>query len=191
MAVIAIRKNAYDAASNAQRQILKLAMAKLQLGTPVTYTGQGQEWYVFSDSRVTLKHVAVLGKLVKGLASLPRNWSPPMTQDDEGNDVRVDRKAVEAQVYDFVKANVVLPRDVEYDETVTIQAPDREWRTFTDPDTGEEYSLWVKTGTTSPIQVVQPKANPWQVTLDAQAAPGAIKAADAVPASWEAVTDGE
>ena len=150
MAVIAIRKNAYDAASNAQRQILKLAMAKLQLGTPVTYQGQGQEWYVFADSRITLKHVAVLGKLVKGLASLPRNWSPPRFQDEDGNDTRIDRKAVEAQVYDFVKANVVLPKDVTYGEG----------------------------------------GNPWQETLDAQAGPGAIKAADAVPASWEAVTDG-
>ncbi len=191
MAAIAIRKNAWDAASNSQRAILKLAMAKLQLGVPSTFTGGGQQWYVFDDSRITLKQVAILGKLVKGLAGLPRNWSPPMIQDEDGNDVRVDRGAVEAQVYEFVKANVVLPRDVEYDETVTVQVPDWEWRTYVDPETGDDYRYRHDLGTTSPVDVVRPKANPWQVTLDAQGASAAIKAAGSVPADWEAVTDGE
>ena len=151
MAVVAIRKNVWDAASNSQRSILRWAMAELALGTPAVYANGGQEFYVFVDSRITYRQVAVLGKLVKGLAGLPRNWSPPMIQDDEGNDVRVDRGAVEAQVYDFVKGNVVLPRDVSYSEGGDL----------------------------------------WQETLDAQGAPAAIKAAGAVPASWEAVTDGE
>ena len=147
MAVIAIRKNAWDVASNAQRAILKLAVAKLQLGQPATYMGGGQEWYVFSDSRITHRQVAVLGTLMKGLAGLPSSWTPPTIIDAYGADTgRVDRAATEALIFDFVKDNIVAPKDITYTA-----------------------------------------GDMWQETLDAQAAPGAIRAAGSVPASWSPV----
>ena len=101
----------------------------------------------------------------------------------------MDRRAAAAEVHDFVHAGMVHPQDVEYEETVRVQVPDRERRTVTDED-GNEHSYWFDLGTTHGMDVRQAKANPWQVTLDAQAAPAAIKAYDAVPVDWEAVTDG-
>ena len=190
MAIVAIRKNVWDAASNSQHSILSLAMAALMLGTPAVYRDGGQEWYVWSDWRMTLGQVATWGMLVKGLAGLPRDWKPTMVQNGEGEDVRVDRAATEASVNGFVKDDRVHPRDVEYDETVTVQVPDRERRTVTDED-GNVHEFWFDLGTTHGVDVVQAKGNPWQVTLEAQGAPAGVKAFAAVPADWEAVTDGE
>ncbi len=186
MAAIAIRKTAWVNASASQKNVLRWAVADLALGTPAEYADGGKKWYVFSDSRITLEHVATLGQLLKGLASWAQ-WAAPMVKDSDGNNVRVDRGAAAAEVYDFVKGDRVHPRDVEYDETVTVQVRDRERRI--DPETGRW--AWYDLGTTSPVDEVRAKANPWQVTLDAQAAPAAIKAAGRVSADWEAVTDGE
>ncbi len=190
MAAIAIRKNVWDAASNSQRSMLRWAMAGLALGVPAVYKDGGQEFYVFDDSRFTYAQVATLGQLVKRLASLSRTWVPPMVKNDEGEDVHVDRVAAAAEVHGMVVDERVHPRDIEYDETVTVQVPDRERRTYVDPDTGDEHDYWHRLDTTHPVDEVRAKANPWQVTLEAQGAPAAIKAAGSVSANWEAVTDG-
>ncbi len=190
MATIAIRKTAWVNASASQKNVLRWAVAELGLGTPVEYADGGKKWYVFDDSRITLGHVATLGQVLKGLASWAQ-WAAPMVKDEDGNVVRVDRAAAAAEVYDFVKGDRVHPRDVEYDETVVVQVRDRERRTYVDPDTGDEHDYWHRLDTTHPVDEVRAKANPWQVTLDAQGAPAAIKAAGSVSANWEAVTDGE
>lgn len=58
MGVLGLRRNAWESASAPQRQFLGAVLDKLELGDPARYHAPGgQEWFIFSDTRITPKFV--------------------------------------------------------------------------------------------------------------------------------------
>ena len=120
MATVGIRVTAWDGLRDNQRQIMRLAVARLALGTPARFTDGVDEWFVFDDWRFDLDQVAILGALVVAVAGLPVGWEPPTIHVTvQGQDVDtgiVDRVATEALVIAYVQPTVVWPVDIVYDE---------------------------------------------------------------------------
>ena len=111
MATVGIKQTAWDGLRNNQRQIMRLAVARLALGTPARFTDGTDEWFVFDDWRFDLDQIAILGALVVAVAGLPVGWSPPLNPDST-----VDRDATEAAVIAYVAPTIVWPADIVYAE---------------------------------------------------------------------------
>ena len=109
MATVGIRATAWDGLRDNQRQIMRLAVARLQLGVPARFTDGTNDWFMFSDWRFNLDQVAILGALVVAVAGLPEAWTPPLNPDST-----VDREATEAAVITYVSPTVVWPDDIVY-----------------------------------------------------------------------------
>ena len=117
MATLTITKTVWDGLAENQRQIMRLMVKRLALGSPALYEDAGTEEYVFDDWRFDLDHYATIGALANELANLPVDWEPPTIIDGEGQDTGiVDRAAVEAEVIARVAPTIVWPVDITYDE---------------------------------------------------------------------------
>ena len=121
MATLTIRKATWDGLANNQRQIMRLMVKRLALGTPALYDDAGTDQYVFDDWRFDLDHYAIIGSLANVVSGLPAGWEPPCIQGiDENGDPfdtgRVDRAAVEAEVISRVAPTIVWPADITYQE---------------------------------------------------------------------------
>ncbi len=178
MAIVRFQSTVWD--TPARQDLFRYVGAELMLNVPARYRigpGPGQEWTVFSDTRLTLDQVADIGALAAfDLDDLPGGWQLP------DNPETADRDAAAKSIHALV--SVVEPADIEYQETVIIQVFDRELVTRIDPETGEEHTFWVTLDTTHPVAVEQTVANVWQTTLDANNAPGHTKAESAPDPAW-------
>jgi hypothetical protein len=157
MAVLGIRRDAFQGLSDRDRTIVRFMGDVVQLGEPARYeTPTGVEWFLFADGRFRPIPIAYLGCLIANLNDIPAAYELPMIDvlDIDGNKVgeRLDRATLRDQIKTWcenpARANpLVLPRDVEFTEG----------------------------------------GNLWQELLDAQGAPSAIQMADSVPARWTPV----
>lgn len=113
--IIALRKTAWQNATVRDRTIFKYAAKRLKIfGEPADYeTGSGQEWLLSADPRITLKDLADLGTLVKGIAG-NTTYKLPKGIDSENPDIK---KAAVAQlrsdIAPWVQSRVVWPVDLE------------------------------------------------------------------------------
>ena len=117
MAVLGIRKNAWQALSDRDKTILRFMGDVLALGVPAQYeTPQGVEWFVFSDFRFQPVAMAYFGCVAANLGDIPAGYELPL--DDDGNlDKRELRDQIKAWCEDPARTNpLVLPRDVEFSE---------------------------------------------------------------------------
>ena len=113
MPTLGIRQATWQGLRENQRQLMRWAFQKLELGQPALYkTPVGVTWFIFDDRRLDLLTFARLGTLLPRLAGLPKGWKPPTT--GTGQDKRVDRAAVEAEAISRVSAVIVLPADIDY-----------------------------------------------------------------------------
>ncbi len=117
MPTLSIQRSVWDGLANNQRQIMRLMVKRLALGTPALYDDAGTEQFVFDDWRFNLDHFAIIGSLANVVSGLPVDWEPPTILDGEGQDTGiVDRDAVEADVIARVAPTVVRPADIIYAE---------------------------------------------------------------------------
>ena len=71
MSALGIRKSTFDGLTAVRRAVVRLVCDRLDLGTPALYqTGGGVQWYVFDDHRISLRDLAVLGKVAANLGAL-------------------------------------------------------------------------------------------------------------------------
>lgn len=178
---IGIRKNAWDNANGVQRTILRWCVGRLDLGVPAEYEQpNGTRWYVFHDSRIELLDVAVLGTVVKGLAQFS-NYRP------------TSKAQAKADVEDYVRSRIVLPKDVALTEIVQVEVPVRVQVEVPVTDvngdpTGEFVLVWRDHPTdTRLVDVEQSLGDAPALVLAAQGAPGVVAAGSFVPAGWVAV----
>lgn len=95
MSTLAIRENAWLAATVKQQTILKIATQKVGLGEPAKFkTNANVIWLVWDDERIDGRDVAIIGKLAATLAQLPAGVN------------------TRAELWDYVKSTIVLPKDV-------------------------------------------------------------------------------
>ena len=186
---VGIRKNAWNAGNESQRWAMRLAGSVCELGEPAVYVGGGQDWFIFDDTRISLRDVAILGTVAAGLAQYP-NWTVPTRPNGS-----VDRVKAREQIETFVRNSIVLPRDIAYTEIVQEQVPEYVWVEVPvldengDPvldENGNPVTQQVReaTGGTVLVDVERPLGDPYGLTLAAQGAPGWIAAASAIPAGW-------
>ena len=116
MPTLGIRQATWLGLRQTQRDIMRWAFTKLQLGPrPALYeTPGGVLWFIFDDWRLDLLMFARFGTLANEVANLPNNWKPPTT--GTGQNKQVDRAAVEAKAIELVQASIVLPADITYPE---------------------------------------------------------------------------
>ena len=113
MPTLGIRQDAWQGLRENQRQLMRWAFQKLELGQPALYeTPAAVHWFVFDDTRLDLLMFARFGTLANEIAGLPKNWKPPTT--GTGQNKRVDRAAVETEAISRVQASIVLPADIVY-----------------------------------------------------------------------------
>ena len=180
MSVVAIRKSAWEAGTAGQRAAMRFAARQVELGQPALYQqANGTEWFVSSDSRMTLLDVAILGTVAAGLATFP-DWTPP-----------ADKALAREQVYDFVKNNIVAPRNVALTEIVQVEVPVRIQVEVFD-ENGDPFDppvlVWQNHPTdTQLIDVEQSLGDPYDLVLAAQGAPSWIAARESIPAGLSPV----
>ena len=68
MAVVALRKNAWDQASGPQKAVARMLIDQLQLGEPAGGAVGTQEWYVWDDWRITPRFVENMAWVFSHLA---------------------------------------------------------------------------------------------------------------------------
>jgi hypothetical protein len=115
--VVTISKTGWDALSTKERKVFKFVQQRLQLGEPAIYVDGGAgRHYTFSDSRIDLLDMAVLGSFAANRADLPGAYEVPL--DGEGNvdkpQLRSDIQAWltnPARTHPFVHPNNVTPAD--------------------------------------------------------------------------------
>ena len=113
MPTLGIRQSTWQGLRQNQRDIMRWAFQKLELGEPALYeTPAAVRWFIFDDGRLDLLMFARLGTLANEVAGLPKGWKPPTT--GTGQNKRVDRAAVEAEAISRVQASIVLPADIVY-----------------------------------------------------------------------------
>lgn len=175
MAVVALRENAWNAGNDSQKWAMRLAARKVELGQPAVYEQpNGTRWLIASDSRLSLLDVAILGTVAAGLAAFP-NWTVP-----------ADKETARSEVYDFVKATIVLPKDIAYTEIVQVEVPVRVQVEVLDAN-GDPFDppvfQWVDDplGTTQLVDVEQSLGDPYALTLAAQGAPTWLAARESIP----------
>ena len=72
MPALAIKKTTFDNLPEQKKDLVKFAFRQLQLGVPAVYKqGASTLWYIFSDSRISLKDLAYIGRLGKNLGAFP------------------------------------------------------------------------------------------------------------------------
>ncbi len=106
---VAIRKSAWQNASVRDRTIFRYATRRLQIfGDPtLCETSTGQEWSLSADLRFTLKDLAVLGTLVRGIKD-NTTYKLPM-----GEDGALDVEQLYEDMSAWVSSRVVWPVDLE------------------------------------------------------------------------------
>ncbi len=113
MPTLGIRQATWQGLRQNQRDIMRWAFRKLELGQPALYEAPGGvRWFIFADHRLDLLMFARLGTLANEVAGLPNGWKPPTT--GTGQNKRSDRAAVEAEAISRVQASIVLPADIDY-----------------------------------------------------------------------------
>ena len=110
MAIVRFRSNVWN--TPARQDLFRYVRARLMLNVPARYrigAGAGQEWSVFSDTRLDLEQVAALGALTAfDLDDLPDGWQLP---DDPET---ADRDATEAQIQALIDATWTPPDQITY-----------------------------------------------------------------------------
>ena len=115
MPTLEIRQSTWQGLRENQRQLMRWAFRKLELGQPALYeTPAAVRWFIFDDRRLDLLMFARLGALANVVSGLPPGWKPPTI--GTGQNKRVDRAAVEAEAISRVQASIVFPEDITYPE---------------------------------------------------------------------------
>ena len=113
MPTLGIRQATWQGLRQNQRQLMRWASRKLELGQPALYeTPDAVRQFVWDDRRLDLLMFARLGALANVVAGLPPGWKPPTI--GTGKNKRVDRAAVEAEAISRVRAVIVEPADIDY-----------------------------------------------------------------------------
>lgn len=103
MAIVRFQSTVWN--TPARQDLFRYAVAELMLNVPARYRigpGAGQEWSVFSDTRITLDQVGALGALAAfDLDDLPNGWELP---DDPET---ADRVAACEQIQELIEATWV------------------------------------------------------------------------------------
>jgi len=116
--LIGITKTAFDGLSVKERTIIKFVLSRLRLGEPAIYVDTGDaRYYTYSDQRIDLLDLAVIGSFAANRADLPGAYEVPM---DGGE---VDKAQLRsdiaswltnpARTYPFVHPDNVTPSDPE------------------------------------------------------------------------------
>ncbi len=114
MPTLGIRQSTWQGLRQNQRELMRWAFTKLDLGTtPALYEAPGGvPVFIFDDTRLDKLMFARLGTLANEVAGLPPGWKPPTT--GTGRNKTIDRAAVEAEAISRVSASIVLPEDIDY-----------------------------------------------------------------------------
>lgn len=159
MGFVGYRKNAWDAATPAQRAVLKTVINALELGDPVQGKIGGQDWYVFHDPRINPKFVENLAWFNTILASI--------TTEPQ----RAGR--------DYATTEVV---QVEVPVRIQVEVPVLDENG--DP-TGETVLVWQDHPTeTQLVDEERPLGDVLTLAADAQGSVAWFGAATDLPASW-------
>lgn len=107
--IIALRKSAWQNATQRDRTIFRYATRRLQIfGQPALYeTAAAQEWLLSADSRLTLKDLADLGKLVQGIKD---NTTYKLPLNEDGS---LDVEQLHTDMEAWLAPRVVWPVDLE------------------------------------------------------------------------------
>lgn len=125
MATLGIRRTAWEALSDRDKDIFRFMGEKLALGNPARFLdGSSDEWFVFDDTRFEAKPMAYFGCVAANLGEIPGGYTLPMT---EGH---LDRTQLVQDIKDFcenpVRGNLLV-------WPVTISASDpNPWQTILD-----------------------------------------------------------
>jgi len=68
MAIVGLKKTAWDAVSGPQKAVARMVFNQLELGDPVSGTAGGTDWYVWSDWRIDARFVENLAWVLNHLA---------------------------------------------------------------------------------------------------------------------------
>ena len=122
MAVLGIRKNAWNNLSVRNRELVRAVGATLNLGVPAEWeTPTNIRWYLFSDLRYKLVEIAYFGALTANLGDVPAGYKIPMVEwfDEDGVKVgeRINRKQLRSDAKNFLDAYVVWPVVIPEDES--------------------------------------------------------------------------
>lgn len=89
MAVLGVRKTAWNGLSVRDREILKAVGTTLSLGVPAEWKQPNNtRWFLFSDLRFKLVELAYFGCIVNNLADIPAGYVLPADRDE----IRADAK---------------------------------------------------------------------------------------------------
>jgi len=202
MAVLGIRRDAFQGLSDRDKTIVKFMGDIVQLGEPARYeTPTGVEWFLFADGRFRPIPIAYLGCLIANLNDIPAGYELPIGEevrvrvpvlDGNGNQVTVP---VEVPVYDEETGEPVVDENGD-PVTRIVDVPQWEWeiQIVGDGLSRKRLRADIKQFCENPNRtnpLVLPRdveftegGNLWQELLDAQGAPSAIQMADSVPARW-------
>lgn len=106
MATVAVRRTTFTGLTDVQRKVLRLALRRLELGSPADYVAGSTRWLVWDDHRLDALHVAILGCLLSRLADIPAGYDPD----------RKTRAQLEQDVRTWLGANLKRPEDVAHEE---------------------------------------------------------------------------
>jgi len=110
--IVGLRKSVWDGASVRDRTIFVHAIHHGYLNQPAIFeTGTGQQWCVFAHWDFTLKGLAELGTVAKGIAS-NTTYELPM------KDGEVDLEQLHIDVSAWVASRVVWPVDLTDEDDV-------------------------------------------------------------------------
>lgn len=108
MAVLGIKVNAWQNADAFDRRILRMVSDVLALGTPARFNDGTEDWFVFSDVRFSLQHVAYLGALIRRLVTL--------TSGQKATYDALDDETLRSTVINWLRTSgyVVDPDSIDY-----------------------------------------------------------------------------
>jgi len=99
--LVALRKGPVLALEPFQRKFLKHALRKLSFGVPATWVqpSSGNEWWVFSDGRISVRDVARVAFLLGHLDRIPTGWN-----EDDTSEAR--RRRLRQRAVDILNTHV-------------------------------------------------------------------------------------
>ncbi len=84
MTAVAMRESAVSGLKVRDRRILKFVSRRLMLGEPARFKAPGGRiWYVWDDSRFTLRHIAVLGAFAAHVGDIPAGYKVPEDRQEQ------------------------------------------------------------------------------------------------------------
>ena len=152
--IVALKQNAWDAASAPQKAVARLLFNGLTLGTPASGTLGGVAWYVWSDRRIDSTFVENLSWV---MARLPSFTDSP--------------------VRDYPTTETIL---VEYPERVRVEKIYVDPETGEE----STYFVWEETGETLTREEEVPLGDPLTLASDANIEASWFTARQDLPAGW-------